>query len=156
MDARTTAPTFIEAQRHPVPDQHGANLYTTDPGLRDLLSVYLPAPLLAHLEPQFQRLGALAGGHLDELASTADKNPPELAVRTRTGIDAQRIVKHPAYVEMERLAFRDFALAAISHRQDVLGWEGQRPIAILSGSNSGRPQYGPPGPCTSFQIQNTS
>lgn len=122
-----TAGPFAETAPHPVPDQHGANLYTTDPALRDLLQVYLPPPLLAHLEPVLTRLGGLAGGELDDLADVADKNPPTLELRTRTGIDRQRIVKHPAYVEMERLAFGEFALAAISHRQDVLGWEGQLP-----------------------------
>ena len=29
---------------HPVPDQHGVNRYDSDPDLRALLSVYLPAP----------------------------------------------------------------------------------------------------------------
>ena len=112
---------------HPVPDQHGANLYTTDPGLRALLRVYLPPELLTHLTPHLERLGALAGGTLDELANTADKNPPELEHRSRSGRDEQKVIKHPAYVEMERLAFSEYALAAISHRSDVLGWQGQLP-----------------------------
>ena len=113
-----------------VPDQHGVNLYTSDPGLQALLSVYLPPDVLAHLTPLFERLGALAGGRLDDLAHTADTHPPELAYRTRSGQDVQHIIKHPAYVEMERLAFGDFALAAMSHRSDVLGWPGQLPNAV--------------------------
>jgi alkylation response protein AidB-like acyl-CoA dehydrogenase len=121
---------LADDSRHPVPDQRGANLYTTDPALRELLGLYLPGPLLTHLEPQLQRLGALAGGELDDLAGVADRNPPTLEMRTRTGIDRQRVLKHPAYVEMERLAFGEFALAAISHRQDVLGWEGQLPAEV--------------------------
>ncbi|MFC5520922.1 acyl-CoA dehydrogenase family protein [Polaromonas jejuensis] len=112
---------------HPVPDQHGANLYTTDPGLRALLQVYLPPELVTHLTPHLERLGALAGSTLDELANTADKNPPELQHRSRSGRDEQKLIKHPAYVEMERLAFSEYALAAISHRSDVLGWQGQLP-----------------------------
>lgn len=119
-----------DAPRHPVPDQHGANLYATDQGLQDLLGVYLEPELLRHLTPHLQRLGALAGGELDDLAGTADRNPPELQVRARTGRDAQKIVKHPAYIEMERLAFSEFALAAISHRADVLGWDGQMPATV--------------------------
>ncbi|MEO8249774.1 MAG: acyl-CoA dehydrogenase family protein [Burkholderiales bacterium] len=114
---------------HPVPDQHGVNLFETDLGLQSLLGVYLEPELLAHLRPRLSRLGALAGGPLDDLASTADKNPPQLKHRTRTGVDQQTVVKHPAYVEMERLAFSEFALAAISHRSDVLGWHGQMPAA---------------------------
>lgn len=113
-----------------VPDQHGANLYATDPEFQRLLSLYLPADLLAHLAPRLQRLGELAGGHLDDLAGSADRNPPVLIQRTRRGVDEQRIEKHPAYREMERLAFGDFALAAISHRDDVLGWPGQLPPAV--------------------------
>ncbi|MBX3622779.1 MAG: acyl-CoA dehydrogenase family protein [Rhizobacter sp.] len=124
------AATAAERGQHPIPDQRGANLYTTDPALEAVLGAYLPPQLLAHLRPTFERLGGLAGGTLDELAHTADKNPPSLEHRTRAGIDAQRIVKHPAYVEMERLAYGDFALAAISHRNDVLGWQGRLPAEV--------------------------
>jgi alkylation response protein AidB-like acyl-CoA dehydrogenase len=94
-----------------------------------LFATYLPAPLMAHLAPHFDRLGALAGGHLDELASVADKNPPTLSVRSRTGLDESRIDKHPAYVEMERLGFAEFGLAALSHRGGVLGWPQAMPPA---------------------------
>src|SRR5712671_2950226 len=47
---------------------------------------------------------------------------PVLRPRTRRGEDRQTIEKHPAYQEMERLAFGEFGLAALSHRGDVLGW----------------------------------
>ncbi|HEY0202391.1 MAG TPA: acyl-CoA dehydrogenase family protein, partial [Burkholderiaceae bacterium] len=117
-------------QSHPVPDRHGTNLYTTDHRLHDLLRVYLPPALLAHLAPRFTRLGELAGGQLDTLAGVADHNPPTLQHRTRTGIDDQRVLKHPAYVEMEHLAYGEFALAAISHRTDVLGWNGPLPATV--------------------------
>jgi len=116
-------------QDHPVPDQHGVNLFDTDPDLGRVLSLYLPAPVYRHLQPQLQQLGALAGGVLDTLAQTADKNPPTLEHRTRSGIDAQRIVKHPAYVEMERVAFSQYGLAAMSHRAGVFGWESPLPAA---------------------------
>jgi acyl-CoA dehydrogenase len=114
---------------HPVPDQHGANLFTTDPDLGALLPLYLPAPVYQHLLPHLQHLGGLAGGVLDTLAHTADCNPPQLLHRTRSGVDAQRIVKHPAYVEMERVAFSQYGLAAMSHRGGVLGWSAALPAA---------------------------
>ena len=116
-------------QDHPVPDQHGVNLYDSDPDLGRLLPLYLPAPLFLHLQPHLQQLGALAGGVLDTLAQTADKHPPTLEHRTRSGIDAQRIVKHPAYVEMERVAFSQYGLAAMSHRAGVFGWDTPLPAA---------------------------
>jgi acyl-CoA dehydrogenase len=114
---------------HPVPDQHGVDLYATDPTLRALLTLYLPPALLAHLEPHLQQLGRLAGGVLDALAQTADHHPPTLEHRTRSGLDAQRIVKHPAYVELERVAFSQYGLAAMSHRAGVLGWDAPMPAA---------------------------
>jgi acyl-CoA dehydrogenase len=115
----------LTSPEHPVPDQFSGNLYASDAALQQLLRLYLPADVLQHLEPTFQRLGGLAGSQLSELAQTSDHNPPTLEHRTRDGRDVQRIIKHPAYIEMERLAFSEFSLAAISHRKDVLGWQGQ-------------------------------
>lgn len=115
---------------HPIPDRHGQNLYTGDAELQRLLALYLPDDLRRHMAPHFERLGHLAGGQLDELAATADRNPPVLESRTRTGLDVQRIVKHPAYVEMERLALSEFAMGSISHRDETFGWHGKMPPAI--------------------------
>ncbi len=115
---------------HPIPDRHGQNLYTVDTELQSLLALYLPEDLLRHLRPQLERLGGLAGGRLDELAGTADRNPPTLKQRTRTGLDEQQVIKHPAYVEMERLALSEFGLAAISHRDETLGWKGRMPPLV--------------------------
>ncbi|MBU6270176.1 MAG: acyl-CoA dehydrogenase family protein [Betaproteobacteria bacterium] len=113
----------------PVPDARGLNLYRADPMAAPMFAAYLPGPLMAHLAPHFDRLGALAGGRLDELAGIADRHPPTLSVRSRRGIDESRIDKHPAYVEMERLGFADFGLAALSHRGGVLGWPEPMPPA---------------------------
>ncbi len=115
---------------HPIPDRHGQNLYSTDAELHALLALYLPEDLRRHMQPHFERLGALAGGYLDELAGTADHHPPVLESRTRTGLDAQRIVKHPAYVEMERLALSEFAMGSVSHRDESFGWQGRMPPAV--------------------------
>ncbi len=123
-----TNPTAADAAS-PVPDARGLNLYAADPWAQTLFALYLPRDLFAHLQPHFTRLGALAGGHLDELASEADRNPPTLSVRSRAGIDESRVIKHPAYVEMERLGFGEFGMAAMSHRGGVLGWSQPMPPA---------------------------
>jgi len=112
-----------------IPDARGLNLYRADPMAAALFAAYLPPALFAHLAPQLDRLGALAGGPLDELASIADKHPPTLSVRTRRGDDESRVLKHPAYVDMERIAFCEFGLAAMSHRGGVLGWPEPMPPA---------------------------
>ncbi len=121
--AMPPAPTGAAA----VPDSHGRNLYRADPALARLASLYLPADLDAHLVSHLDRLGALAGGRLDDLAGIADRHPPVLQHRTRSGADEQRIDKHPAYREMERLAFGEYGLAALSHRAGVLGWPAPMP-----------------------------
>jgi acyl-CoA dehydrogenase len=111
-----------------IPDSRGINLYRADRDAAALFSHYLPAALFRHLEPIFDRLGGLAGGRLDELAGIADRNPPTLSVRKRTGEDCNVVNKHPAYVEMERLAFAELGLAAVSHR-GALGWPEPMPPA---------------------------
>ena len=125
----TPATAATAATPHPVPDQHGVNLFDADPVLAQLLPLYLPADLLAHLQPHLRRLGGLAGGLLDTLAHSADKHRPTLEHRTRSGIDAQRINKHPDYVALERVAFSDYGLAAMSHCGGVLGWPQAMPAA---------------------------
>lgn len=106
-----------------IPDSRGSNFFTLDPFSSALLKAYLPAPLYAHLLPVFDELGAAVGSRLDELADTADKNPPQLSVRDRQGQDARVITKHPAYVELEKIAYEKLGLAAMSHRPGVLGWD---------------------------------
>ena len=112
-----------------VPDSYGLNLFRADPAFAGLAQLYLAPGLHAHLLPHFDRLGALAGSTLDDLAHQADRNPPILHHRTRRGEDVQSIEKHPVYREMERLAFGEFGLAALSHRGGVLGWPDPMPPA---------------------------
>ena len=135
-DARTTAaphpdtpPSDAHTPEVHIPDARGINLFGADPHAAPLLRLYLGERLYDHLHPHVHRLGALAGGVLDELASTADKHPPTLAVRNRQGQDGSFVHKHPAYVELERLAYSEFGLAAMSHRGGVLGWPEPLPPA---------------------------
>ena len=44
------------------PDCRGLNFFALDHNLRALLPLYMDAPLLAHLTPHMDALGALAGG----------------------------------------------------------------------------------------------
>ena len=112
-----------------LPDTRGSNFYRADPALAALLKLSITPELFAHLEPHLDRLGALAGSRLDDLAGAADRNPPKLHHRDRTGADRQSIEKHPAYEEMERLAFGEYGLAAMSHRPGVFGWPQALPPA---------------------------
>ncbi|MCB4820142.1 acyl-CoA dehydrogenase family protein [Roseicella aerolata] len=123
----TEPPAAPPAGAEAVPDSRGLNLWRADPWAAPLLGLYLPPDLLAHLSPHLDRMGALAGDRLDELAGIADRNPPVLRQRTRRGEDRQAIDYHPAYREMERIAFAEYGLAAMSHRGGVLGWPAPMP-----------------------------
>ncbi|AHV93916.1 acyl-CoA dehydrogenase family protein [Bordetella holmesii] len=112
-----------------VPDSRGQNLFDVDPYAAPMAACYLPEDLYTHLLPHLRRLGELAGGQMDELAMTADHQAPTLSVRHRSGADESRVEKHPAYVELERLAYSEFGLAALSHRSGVLGWPKPMPAA---------------------------
>jgi acyl-CoA dehydrogenase len=92
---------------HIAPDCAGDNFYAIDRGLRDLLQAYLAPDDFRRLQPHFDRLGALAGGRLDELARAADKHPPVLNARDRFGRDEDWIDYHSSYREMEKIAFGD-------------------------------------------------
>lgn len=98
-----------------IPDAHGVNLFTADQGFASLLRVYLGEDVYAGLEEQLINLGLRASTELDELALTADKNPPVLRNRTRSGEDIQRLDKHPSYVALEKVAYGELGLAAYSH-----------------------------------------
>ena len=111
------------------PDTTGQNFYRNDRALRDLLGLYLPADLVAHLHPHLDRLGELAGGRLDECARISDRHTPVLVHRDKFGRDIQHIEYHPAYRELEHAAFGTFGIHAMSHRKGILGWPDTYPAA---------------------------
>jgi acyl-CoA dehydrogenase len=136
MDA-LSSPKSFEKQPHPVrgpdhiaPDCAGENFYAIDRGLRDLLQAYLEPNDFRRLEAHFNRLGALSGGRLDELARVADKHPPVLNPRDRFGRDEDWIDYHSSYREMEQIAFGDFQFHAMSHRGGTLGMD--RPLPAVA------------------------
>jgi acyl-CoA dehydrogenase len=104
------------------PDCHGENFYHLDPGFQALLKFYMEPKLHAHMAPHLERLGELAGGKLDDLSRTADRHQPVLHARDRFGRDEDWIEYHPAYKEMERMAYEDFALNRMSHQGGAFGW----------------------------------
>jgi acyl-CoA dehydrogenase len=110
------------------PDTTGMNFYRADPALTDLLRLHLTEALFRHIEPHLDRLGGLAGGHLDECARLADRHTPVLHQRDRFGRDSQYIEYHPAYRELEKAAFGEFGIHAMSIRKGILGWPDKYPV----------------------------
>lgn len=110
-----------------IPDSSGTNAFATDTALQSLAELYLDAEDHSRFLPELNRMGDLVGRHLEGLALVADKNPPTLQIRARNGADLELVHKHPAYVELERYAFGEFGLAAMSHRGGVFGADAKLP-----------------------------
>jgi acyl-CoA dehydrogenase len=110
------------------PDTTGMNFYRADPALTDLLKLHLPDGLFRHIEPHLDRLGELAGGFLDECARLADKHTPVLHQRDKFGRDVQHVEYHPAYREIEKAAFGEFGIHALSIRKGIMGWPDKYPV----------------------------
>jgi alkylation response protein AidB-like acyl-CoA dehydrogenase len=109
------------------PDCHGLNFFEIDNSVRDLISLYLPDDLQAHMTPHFHRMGELAGGKLDEWSRLAERHTPILHRRDSYGRDQDWIEFHPAYREMEKVAFQDFGIHCMAHNKGVLGWPEKVP-----------------------------
>lgn len=113
-----------------IPDSRGINIFHADPVMQELLRIYLPADMAALAREQATIMGGLVGDRLEQLALTADKNPPVLEIRARDGSVNERIIKHPAYQELEDIAFAQFGLAAMSHRSGVFGADTKLPPLV--------------------------
>lgn len=104
------------------------NFYRADPALTDLLRIHLPEVLFRHIRPHLDRLGRLAGGILDDYARLADRHTPVLHQRDKFGRDTQYIEYHPAYRELEKAAFGEFGIHALSIRKGIMGWPDKYPV----------------------------
>lgn len=121
---------MTQSPQDAIPDSRGQNAYRADPSLDALMRIYLPEDQRALISAQLDRMGDLVGDRLEDLALTADRNPPTLSIRDRRGAPRQRIDKHPAYQDLEEVAFSQFGLAAMSHRGGVFGLPGPaHPVA---------------------------
>src|SRR5256884_7174929 len=110
------------------PDTSGINSTRPDRALPLRPRIHLPDALFRHIEPHLDRLGGLAGGHLDECARLADRHVPVLHQRDKFGRDTQDIEYPPAYRELEKAAFGEFGIHAMSIRKGILGWPDKYPV----------------------------
>src|SRR5437773_1118604 len=113
-----------------MPTTRGLNFYVADPNLEFVCSTVMEPEVLARARPLLVEMGAVAGDELDALAAAADRHPPTLRAYDERGRRVDEIVFHPAYRAMEQLAFERFGLAAMSHRDGVLGWPGRVPHVV--------------------------
>ena len=113
-----------------MPTTRGMNFFLADPNLAFVCASVMRPEDVARARPHLLAMGETAGGELDALAAVADKHPPTLRTHDERGRRVDEIVRHPAYAAMERIAFERFGLAAMSHREGVLGWPGRVPHVV--------------------------
>lgn len=113
-----------------MPDSKGANFYTADPDLAFLLKRCLAEEDFVRAREMLVDLGAVASQRMDELAGVAERHKPELVQFDQRGQRVDEIVFHPAYHELEKIAYEDFAVAACTHRAGALGWPERIPQPV--------------------------
>jgi alkylation response protein AidB-like acyl-CoA dehydrogenase len=109
------------------PDCHGLNFYEIDRSFQDVLYCYLEDEFRKFAEPHYKKLGQLAGNELDIWSREADRHSPKLHTRDAFGRNEDWVEFHPSYRKMEKVAFGDFGLHAMSNRSGVLGYEQKIP-----------------------------
>src|SRR5205085_12010791 len=67
---------------------------------------------------------------MDELAQIANRQGPVLKQFDKRGQRVDEVIFHPAYHELEKIAYQDFAIAACSHREGASGWPGKVPQPV--------------------------
>ena len=89
-----------------------ADMLRADPSLSDLLQLYLPDALFRHIEPHLDRLGALAGDHLDQCARLADRHTPVLHARPSISSPARSSPRSARTTAAARASVRQAPLPA--------------------------------------------
>ncbi|MFF3666032.1 acyl-CoA dehydrogenase family protein [Microtetraspora malaysiensis] len=110
-----------------MPDTVGLNPFTASPVLPRILHRWLDDDAARWAAEHCTGMGELAAGPLDELAATADLNGPRLRPYDKRGVRVDEVEFHPAWDGVVDVAYRRFGIAAMSHREGVLGWPGRAP-----------------------------
>lgn len=113
-----------------IPDTSGINFYTADLDLSYHMRQSLSTEDFERAQGILSRMGEVASQRMDELAQVADRQGPVLSQYDKRGQRVDEVVFHPAYHELERIAYQDFAIAACTHREGALGWPGKVPQQV--------------------------
>src|ERR1700693_3126941 len=119
-----------QQQQDGMPTTRGMNFFLEDRNLQFLCETVMDAATFERARPHLVEMGEVAGGELDDLAAQADKNPPVLRAFDQAGRRVDEVIFHPSYRRMEAIAFGRFGLAALSHKDGVLGWPGRVPQTV--------------------------
>ena len=113
-----------------MPETDGINFFSADSDLSFILKRHLSTEDYERAEAILTEMGAVASQRMDSLAGEANRQGPVLMQFDKKGQRVDEVIFHPAYHELERIAFQDFAIAAGSHREGALGWNGRIPQPV--------------------------
>ncbi|HEX4208309.1 MAG TPA: acyl-CoA dehydrogenase family protein [Ktedonobacteraceae bacterium] len=113
-----------------MPDTRGINFYMCDADLAFVLRRALSGEDYERAQGLLSAMGAVASERMDDLAVTANRERPVLVQFDKRGQRVDEVVFHPAYHELERICYQDFAIAACTHREDALDWPGRVPQSV--------------------------
>jgi alkylation response protein AidB-like acyl-CoA dehydrogenase len=97
-----------------VPETDRSSFWERDEALRRASARAL-GPHFDDAEPTFAAVGAAAADVVDRLGQEADRTPPALRPRDPQGRRTDDVVYHPAYRELEDLAYRKFRLVGVKY-----------------------------------------
>ena len=113
-----------------MPETDGINFFSADPDLSFILRRHLSAEDYERAEKILFEMGSVASQKMDSLAEEANRQGPVLMQFDKKGQRVDEVIFHPAYHDLERIAYQDFAIAAGSHRDGALGWQGRIPQPV--------------------------
>ena len=122
--------TTIADLSRQIPDTSGINFYTADPDLSYYMRQSLSTEDFERAQGILSRMGEVASQRMDELAQVANRQGPVMIQYDKRGQRIDKVVFHPAYHELERIAYEDFAIAACTHRGGALGWPDKVPQQV--------------------------
>src|SRR5438128_1944056 len=120
----------MQELRNLMPETDGINFFSADPDLSFILMRHLSAEDFEQAQTILAEIGAVASQKMDSLAEVANRQGPVLMQFDKKGQRIDEVIFHPAYHELERIAYQDFAIAACSHRDGALGWRGRIPQPV--------------------------
>ena len=113
-----------------MPEAGETNFYTADPDLPFLLHQSLSTEDFERAQDILTAMGEIASKRMDKLAEVANRQGPVLQQFDKRGERVDEVIFHPAYHELEHIAYEDFAIAACCHREGALGWPGKVPQPV--------------------------
>ena len=120
----------MQEQYNPMPTIEGINFFSADTDLSFILKRHLSEEDYERAEIILSEMGAVSSQKMDSLAESANRQGPVLMQFDKKGQRIDEVIFHPAYHELERIAYQDFAIAACSHRDGALGWRGRIPQPV--------------------------